>query len=305
MKSIYEAQNEKRHIDQLAAQRQLYDEERKLQWFLFLISIPATIIVFLVGNIWPACQTFAAVWGVAIVVLEMAANNVEAGFRNRAVIIQELFDCEVLQLPWNELREKPNFDDIRKYSDKYLSVQGRHEKLTNWYFESPDCLPLPYARIVCQRSNLTWDSHLRICFSRTVLAGLALIILAVLIAGYYYKMIISSFFLFMLLPLAPAIIWCCQQIIKNRKTANNLERLKNLIDMKWEEVFTEKSHVNDLEKIAIELQTDIYHSRKSSLLIPNWIYNFFRAKYQKDMIHTADQLCEEALELAQKYNLGI
>lgn len=307
MKTIYEAQNEDKHINQLAAQRQIYLQAKRIQFLLFIIAVPLTVAIFFAGNFISKLQTFAAIWGAVITLLEIVSSNIESGLRTKAAKIQELFDCEVLQLPWNDINsgEKPDIQDILINSEKHLSVAGNRDRLINWYFEKPDCLSIPYSRVISQRSNLNWDSHLRRRYAKFIFISFAILSAVIITIGFIQELSLKTFCIYWLLPLMPAYIWGYLQNRLHREAAQNLDSIKQRLGKIWDDIFNLKLKSENLESDARFVQDQIYNSRKNSLVIPERVYNFFQPKDQTIMHKTANQLCEEALELIQNNNLDI
>ena len=302
MKTIFQAQNEEMHINQLAAQRQLYFEGKRLQWYLFVIVVPITILIFVLGNLFQSFQTFTAFWGGIITLIEIAVLNVESNFRIKASKIQELFDCEVLQLPWNKVKcqTKPDLEDIIHYSKKHLSEPGNREKLINWYFEKSDCLSLPYSRLICQRANLSWDSKLRRRFGRIILLILSGLFFIMTIIAFSVNLTVNTFFLFWLLPILPVYVWGCIQCFSQFQAANELDKLKQILDEIWDDIFQKNANNEDICKISRDIQDEIFSTRKNTIAIPDVIYNKFRDNDQSWMYKTSDQLCIEALKVIKK-----
>ncbi len=307
MKTIFEAQNEEKNIILLAAQRQLYSEGKMIQWYLFVLVVPLTILVFILGKVISPLETFASIWGVIITLFEVIILKKENSFRNRAAKIQELFDTRVLQLKWNDVvcQAKPESEDYIAKANKHLRKPQNKEKLLNWYFENTDCLSLAYSRLICQRANLFWDSSLRRRFASILLWGLIILGIGIFIIASLLKTDVPSFVFSWLVPVVPAYIWGIIQFFSQRNAANDQEFLKVHLRKTWDDALEQKIDTINLEGISRDIQTKIYMIRKDTLPIPDVLYNGFRNKDQKIMYVSADQLCTEAKEFIKENNLDI
>ena len=77
-----------------------------------------------------------------------------------AAIIQEDFDCDVLQLQRNMMKNdyKLPFELIIENNKKYILKNKNYDKLINWYpGMDVDNIDIKYGRIVCQKTNCWWD----------------------------------------------------------------------------------------------------------------------------------------------------
>lgn len=300
MKKISEAQNEEKQILRLAAQREMYSQAKRIQLYHLITSVPLTVAVFLTAVFFPGFQKYAAYWGVIITLLDLGIiRRLETSLQQRAAKIQELFDCEVLQIPWNELkcRAYPDPEDVAEYSERHFKTPGNREKLQDWYSPTVDRLPLHLGRIVCQRSNVTWESRLRRRYATGIAALLILLGVIILAVWMVKEMRPEQVILNLLIPLLPAFVWGISHFNGNMAAAKNMDVLKELMDKLWRDAFAGKSTPEDLVPPARELQNQIFEHRQQAPLVPDRVYNKFRPKDQDLMYKGTAQLVEEALSL--------
>jgi hypothetical protein len=95
-----------------------------------------------------------------------ALNQFINQLRQKAASVQELFDCDVLDLEWNKVcvGEQPQPEDVKKYADKHLKRVGNYDKLNTWYAETIKEVEGVAAKVICQRSNFSYDSAIRRSF---------------------------------------------------------------------------------------------------------------------------------------------
>lgn len=300
MKTIFELQNDESNIKMLAAQRQLYLKAKRIQWVSFVIQVPLAIALTLFIAFFPASEEGASVLSFGIIIFSVIAPMLESSYKSHAAAIQDFFDHKVLQIKWNhiKLQHQPEWADINKEAEEHLAKAGNREKLVNWYFNEPDCIEMPYAALICQRSNMVWDSRLRRRFYRSVFASALLILLIAIFFGW--EMPLGELFKSLLLPLIPLFIWSIIQINGNRDSARRLENLKGNVDLTWRKAFTENFDKESLLDEMRQIQDEIYDNRSKAPLIPELLYNQFRSRDDSGMYMGVEELCKEANQMLQQ-----
>src|SRR2546428_5451157 len=105
MNSIPTEQNSERQLQRLAAQRQLYATAKTIFGWQLVVSAPIAVALAFSTIIYPPLKAVAALWGFVVTVCDVAwLTPWQKRLRNAAARIQESFDCEVLGLPWDELK---------------------------------------------------------------------------------------------------------------------------------------------------------------------------------------------------------
>ena len=175
--NVRERQNSQRSLDRLVAMRLLYRRVKYVEnWRLALVMVVALSAFWgLVADGDPFTRVATTVvvflWFVDQVVLVRCAVRL----KEEAAVIQEDFDCYVLDIPWPEHSgvKRPTEDRVKELATKGRNIAAVGERVANWYRGDIPADALA-ARLHCQRANCRWDSRLRgewICLlSSTVLA---------------------------------------------------------------------------------------------------------------------------------------
>ena len=176
--SIQERQNRSQSLALLAAQRRLYSRAKKTR----NISITTVFAVAILGLVASAMDNQQFGYFLPSLILlswffdQRVLTTREQAARTEAAIIQEAFDCFVLDLPWPSYKgiQRPTEDRVRQLAIK----NGR--LLENWY--PPNAIPADpiLAKLHCQRTNCWWDVNLRkkwIAVVRTFLWGFFAVVL--------------------------------------------------------------------------------------------------------------------------------
>ncbi len=96
-------QNEDVELKRLAAQRQLYSEEKYLIGIQFWLAFGGSLGILTWKSIDPSSATQAAAVGILISLVDcLVLQHLRGKCRKNAAKIQEQFDCSVLDLSWNQ-----------------------------------------------------------------------------------------------------------------------------------------------------------------------------------------------------------
>lgn len=299
--SIVERENLEINIERLAAQRELYALGKtyfNLQLLLNLV-IPVCLITgsLVLAHFYTIkIDWIKAVYGFVVVSLDyLVITNYITQYRQKAALIQEVFDCDVLNIEWNKIHvgDKPLPEDVKKYSDKHKARVKDISNLKDWYATSIKEVSNNGAKVICQRSNFTYDYALRKRFITGVVTIAVGLVIALLFFSTSKDMSMQSFFLFEIVPYAP-ILSMTQKLYKEHSDSiKTLESLKSAIQGTWASIL-KKEIVS--EQTIRQIQDKIYSNRKSSPFIPDWFYKVSRPKLEQQMYYSINQLVEEYKE---------
>jgi len=268
---INQRQNEEKCVAMLAAQRQLYNDAKKLDWTSTVLSV---LIPFLLSCILLFVSKDSPVGVISYIVSIVSmifSFRVSGHIKNEkrmAAFIQQKFDTYVYTMPWNRRifgDDKNVSSEIAQYSEKILSNNAEKEKLKNWYTVEADRKPLNEGILVCQRENFTWDAGLRKRFRRLSIGVVVLLSGAVLIMG----VILNESVIELLCRIAfwaPMLQWLFETVKMLNDDLENLNELDVAINSK------EEKSMEDLQ----DIQKLIYEHRKGCLTIPNFFYGYFK-----------------------------
>lgn len=204
--------------------------------------------------------------------------HIEQKIITKAAKIQEQFDLNIYNLEWNKISiwNKLSYEYISEAKNKYI---WNINELKNWYSDV-STLPIWFAIIICQRSNLFWDLKLRKYFSYTIILLMILIFLIHFSISYFLNIWASLFVYWFLLSSFPAIIIWINEVKENYEIINSKRELENII-LKLIDNKPNEPSFKDLRNI----QDKIYELRKKWALIPEFWYNFFKEKFENNMIN--------------------
>jgi|APSaa5957512622_1039677.scaffolds.fasta_scaffold41292_2 hypothetical protein len=286
MNKIAKEQNEKKSIERLFVQRKIYSQAKTI----FYVRLILALIIALIGPIlavsFPEQRHLIALLSLIYLLVEFFLKGVESNKKTIAAKIQELFDIEVFGLNWNDtiVGSKPSLEIINKYLIGVTEEDFIKSKIKNWYPVKIEELPQNLAILICQRSNIWWDSNLR---KKVVICIYATLLFMSLFAIILNFTNVLSDVIINLLPLVPLYKVLIGQIIVNNKSITRLSMLKN----KLEYILENNPSLININELRL-IQDEMFRHRSSNQPIPNFFYKIFRNNSEKIMNMTAEQCIE-------------
>jgi len=296
MNSIDVDQNSPTQLQRLAAQRQLYATGKIiLGWQVFLGGPVAVATAFLAASLM-GLKPYVALWGLLLSLADIVwLTPWQKRLRAMGAQVQELFDCEVLGLPWSDVKagRRPDPELIKEQADKYEKKSESMPPLTNWYSPDVRSLPLYLARIACQRSNCWWDAKQRRRYAVVVVSIVAVVFVSVLFASMVNGLTVESFILAVVAPLLPLLILGYRQFSEQMEVVARLEKLKDHGEKLWSDAMNGASE-QEVTRRARDLQDEILENRRRSPLVFDALFRLLRNDYDAQMNHGAQQYVADA-----------
>ncbi|WP_054850985.1 S-4TM family putative pore-forming effector [Olleya sp. ITB9] len=271
MNRIIQKQNESKFIEYLKAQRVAYSQCKVYQLF-DVISVLMAIILPIIGILNKDIVNYLGAFGVLWTIIYLVTENYRKKKTEQGAKIQEQFDTELFEMPWNDILCKNKVN-----SDTQIDLANNYEgnDLSNWYsLEVDSSLPKPIAIILCQRINFSWELKLR---KRYVTF---LIILLVTYYGLFIAFFISKNIGFydILLLIAPSLsflIYAVQNSLSLKNHINSKNETLGQID----EILDKYSINGEIpdESILRQIQDIIYSERTVPEKIPDWFYKLSKS----------------------------
>jgi len=290
-------QNSELNLKRLAAYRQLYSEAKNMTYIQFCLVGLAVVVLAIIGNavsseygVYIGFLTFLCIFLNEIFLTKRIESR-----RLTAAIIQEKFDCDVLQIPPNTIKHDYGnmLETIQERSNKYLAKHNNFDLLMNWYpkFSTADS---NLNRIICQNTNCWWDQKLRKKYSGFLISMVITIFVLLFLLSIYKGITLGGFMQSVIFPIAPVGFFVYRIDRDNKKTIRNLNDLKIKIDaiivkLKERESYSDEKIMNDIRN----LQDTIFDNRANSPQIPDRFY----FKYRDQCEETAQEITKELEKL--------
>ena len=297
-------QNEPRFTDFVAASSQSYDNSARYSKWQTSIVIATAVVVPAINAFYPAFQAWGALVGGLVVLVDFILFERSVKYyQELGAKIQEVFDTELLGIPWNAIRvgERPLPETIVGLSDQFKKARAKDSdsitRLQNWYPVVAGKLPLELGRLVCQRSSMVWDANMRKRYCRLYIV----VIFLMVIAGTGYALLrewtLAQFLLGVVAPLLPAIVKVWRGYSKHQESAGASERARQSLSATWTQAMTRDASADVLLTDSRHLQDELFDRRKTSSRVPNWFYRSYRPEFERQMTRGAEEMVMEAHNL--------
>lgn len=286
MNTITVAQEAPLNIKRLKAQRQLYSVAKSLGALQIFLNVPVIILVSIVAVMFDKAwhvphQDLAWLVGASGMTFFLFDTLVWGPMINHrrtcAAKIQQLFDGEVLQLSWDEILygKKPDHDKVESYAKKF-DKSGTKAEFREWYPVATANAPLELARLLCQRTNLTWDMSLRERYNAWIWITGGLFVGIMLIFAVGFDLTFQTFFALVVAPCLPFVAVAAKTIQDNKDAIDRLAEMKQAIEDIWERMLQAGSLPPNLADFSEQIQRGIFLNRQNNPLIFDWVYNRLR-----------------------------
>ena len=266
MNEIIKNQNKRKFIEYLKAQRVAYSECKVFQFF-DLVSIIIAIVLPIIGIVRTDFVNYLGAFGVLWTIIYLISENYRRKKTEQGAKLQEQFDTELYELPWNDILCKDKIS-----SDVKIDLAKKYNQggLKNWYSKEIDSsLPKPIAIILCQRINFSWELKLRKLYVTFLVLTLVLYY-GIFLAFFIYKNIGFYDILLLIAPSLSFLIYGVQNSLSLKSHIAAKEETLKRIDTYLEKYSTNK----DLPQLSIlrQIQDVIFTERTFPEKIPDWFY---------------------------------
>lgn len=288
---ILSAQKEPDAIQLLAAQRQLYSEEKfwlVVQFFLALVTSLGAFWLIAIDAKYTS-QANAVAFFVAA--LDCFGIQYLLGRKKKsAAQTQESFDCKVLALEW-KVGDKPLPELLIAASDR-LPAKAK-EEIKDWYLGRLDEVPFSVSRIICQITNITYDNAVRKQYLAFLISALVVLLIITVGIGIRDATPINKLLSDLLFPLLPGITFAALQIKEHLQATARLNKLRERTDSLWNECKQKEPDDKTLSEGSRELQNKIFEHRSESATVFDLVYKVCRGKQEKYGEALANHLVDE------------
>jgi hypothetical protein len=297
-KSIIEKENLTINIERLAAQRELYSLGKTHFNLQLILNVAGTVLLLVAGLLlnhfceikidW--IRTFYAF--TVLLIDNLVISTLINQLRQKASSIQELFDCDVLNIEWNKILvgDKPHNEEVNKFYKKHLAKNKDLSGFENWYATSIKEVRSNAAKIICQRSNFYYDFALRNYFIRWVVGIAVALLIIIVFSSCLNDVSARTLFVSGIFPYLPILSMALKLFNEHNTSIKSLESLKTAINSAWSSLL-KKEEIS--EQTIRQIQDKIFLTRKSNPLIPDKIYNKLRSNLEEQMYYSVNILVEE------------
>lgn len=296
MNDIPQRQNSEELLSYQAAARALYRRAQvwsRTQLWLSSVGPVAWVltgIAFALAGVDEALRLrvseFGALYGLAIMLVDELVIEPRID-RNRKLgaSAQQTFDMELFALSGRDGAKHLDAAAVAKYAR--VDRNAGFKKVVDWYPKNIGPLPLSVARVICQRTNIWWDSNLRGRYFRLMIGfaigvGLAGVVLALLLAWDVSMLVLA------LATVSPVVRWSVRNGMRQRASEKISEEQYGRA-LALEKALVERRLSDDeADDRSRDLQDEIYERRRSAPVGVAWIYKRSRSEFEAGMRANAE-----------------
>ena len=301
-------QNEPDLLERQAAAKVLYGRAERLYYVQVVLGVIVPVLLAIANLLLARLSidvtdrasfaAWGALYGLVMMLLdELVFDGRQQKWKREAATAQEMFDRALFRLPWRRAKVGDPLEtpDVHRWAKSWRRTDPSFAMVRHWYAPGVRCAPLHVARVICQRTNLWWDSRLRQEYALLlgVFAG-ALVVLAFVVSKFLGLDVDGL--LLATSTLAPAFRWAVRESKRHRATAETLDRLCSRARELQDGMVDDTVDVASAEQHSRELQDDIFDHRRSAPIGNSWLYSLRREEFEPAMRVDADRAIREYRE---------
>ena len=256
---------------------------------LLLVIIPTTLSVLKL--LYPVLAVYVATTGVIFSLFDIfVTDRILKGLLRDGALCQEVFDCEVLRLPWVDrvAGKRPHVSRFSEWARSYRATTA----LEDWYPEAAGRIPIEFGRIICQISNCRWDARLRRLYAHVLVVVPVVIALGFLMYSLYSNPRVAALIL-TVSTLTPVVLWSLRIWRAQTELADStLAQQEDLTEL-WRKSLVGEIEPDSLDSESRSIQSDIFKRRRASQPVFDWMYRWRRRQQEPEMVITAQELVDE------------
>lgn len=264
-------------------------------WFVFwTAAVP--VIGALTSGLWPGLKPALALISLLLLFLDIGLiDRLQKERLKRGAKLQEEFDTRAFGLPWNKFvaGDKVLPEDVTEAASAAMPAK-RQKEIETWYEASVSRVPLAYGRLVCQRTNISYDSRLRRRYGNGLFSVTLVLAIIVLVAGVLLDPKFTDAILGLAM-VAPMLSWALREHRKQLDTCHSLQNLQREFKTVWAKAL-EGASDEELKVGSRQLQDAIYQHRANAPLVFDWVYYRMRSKNEREAHAAAEEFVKQAEE---------
>lgn len=285
MNTINLTQSSKENMDLLYAQAHLYNRIKRFSNINFIISIIVPIMLSVTAAVLKSktgipqekISAYLGMYGLIVLTLNVVLNGYISSERKKAATIQEMYDCNVLRVKWNDLKvgkEIPR-DTVFRAASYYLNRPEKAKKRfgdEGWYINKKYAAPQHVMALLCHGKNFGWDTSLRQKLNAIYICGMSISFISLILYAVYMDAKLNDLLFYVVFTL-PLLRYFLIQFLDNRKSRDRSQKLKEYIDREISDI--KISGIIDDDALNYKLRTiqdEIFVHRSSSPSVPNYIH---------------------------------
>ncbi|HHC5279552.1 TPA: S-4TM family putative pore-forming effector [Salmonella enterica] len=285
MSQIFLRQNDNKNIELLMAMRRIYSQIKFVNWVVFLLSVIISVVIVVFTALakrmgfFPdlAIAPYLGYYGIVVLFITIIFSSMISSMKKCAATIQEMFDCDVLQIPWSELKVgKKVCREVIFKSSQYYKTKNKRDEFHNWYLNKDYAANEYLMALLCHAKNFGWDKTQRDIMSKIYFITMLISFLILVAYGLWSKSSLEDF-LFYIVFMLPFFRHVIMLYIENNKSINRIVRVKDFIEKKIQSIKVSGLINNEIISHDLRsIQDEVFAHRSTSNPVPNCLHRFMR-----------------------------
>jgi len=289
-------QNELAQLELLLARRKIQRESSLLLSCQILGVVLLPVGIALWSFIYPDLKPVGSILALLMGALDIfVLDRKQKGRLIKSAKLQEQFDCNVFQLPWNEYvaGEPLTHEFVDRKQGDYIRKKPI-ESVLSWYPEIFGTLPLWLGRLAAQQVNMNYDQKVRKSYRLLLVGVVAFIAVMFILSASLGQMTMPALLLGVFVPVAPIINWCAREVFRQHDALTKLRATSNLAKNAWIEAITGKISPETASTVSREIQNSSFARRSASPAVFERLYWWRRKALERQMLVEAGELTVKA-----------
>lgn len=289
MSDVAVAQEEDKNLRRQLAARHYYSQAKWIHFIgaalAILLALTSPLVLLFSPELGPILGAVAGFW---LFVSRIVLEPFKRDRQRKGATAQELFDCDVLGLAWNDaLVRRLSEEEVRRASGSMRAV----DRVKSWY-PTDVSLSWPNSVLVCQRSNAVWARRQHLSYG--IFLGIAAAVWFVIgiIVAVVDSASLAQYLTTILLPSLPAMLDAGEMSRRHVQEAGSRQLLEDQVDIFLRDGGAESQNLR-------ETQDQLFDLRRNAPLVAGWFYGSIRPDYEKDMRYAASLASGASVDMNQ------
>ena len=265
-----------------------------------VVQLTLTVIVPVIFSLttlhFSVLRPYLACYSLIVSVVDvLVIDRFVRSLTKKAAIISEMFDTRLLKIEWNAFVVGKQLSHEEIKSSAWYCAEKQKPKLLGWYPNVICVAPLEVARLVCQRTNLSYDSKVRGFGSGLLLAVPVIYVVIMMALGVALNLSFDDLVLNVVSPSVTVLIWATRERFRQNDAITANDSLRTEVERVWEALTSNgKTRVKDIEARTRQLQDGIFVRRSQNPLTLPCVYRLVRQRSEEVMNFGAKKLLADA-----------
>ncbi len=295
MNDIVELQNSESSQRLMKARTGTYRIARNWQILQIFLSVILPITASFIALAYPWLRPYAAFAALTGTFLDVIFIDRQIRRKTKeAAVISEMFDCQVLHMPWNSfVAGKPrSHEDIVRFAR--WCKKSTEPELLDWYPVAVKSAPIEHARSICQRTNLFYDSRIRGRLASGLIIFLILYVLVLFALPVSQVLNFQDFLLSVVIPSSTVATWSLREYFRQCDAIVANDSLRTEVESQWHTLISQSASPEEIEDKSRRLQDGIFNRRALSAMHLPLVYKILRSRTEEEMKLGAEKLLQDA-----------